>query len=462
MAQRDYIINIDLKQNELLNAALQNVPAKITTGAYVEGFIYKCTAVGDKNVYVKATGHPDADANGWVNLSSIYTHPPNTGGAYPSEDLSGANVLASLVVDAEGHVDTMSTRVLTLTELGHPEANTPLSDALTGAWVVSNVEVNALGHVTLVSKRELENSDLYSLILNDSITSSTYGWSSTEIASEIALAVTSGMTYKGDYNASTNVPVLDNRGTIIAVEVGDTYTVTADGTFFGEVVEVGDTLIAKIDGANALAEWTVVQTNIGAATEIIAGYIRIATQDETNTGTDDTTAITPLKLAVYVANAERTVEEIEDIVGAMISTQTNITVTYVDNGAGAGKITFAVPPTSESVKGVIELATQAEVDTGTDTDKAITPATLQAKLDAYDFEGDAYSETFPNPVLGPPNDKIFPITHDLDTLDVHISVIEVSTGKKIEMQEVVTDVDTVTLSSNSIPTLDQYRVTIQK
>ena len=37
----------------------------------------------------------------------------------------------------------------------------------------------------------------------------------------------------------------------------------------------------------------------GAATESAAGIIEIATQTETNTGTDDTRAITPLKLATY-------------------------------------------------------------------------------------------------------------------------------------------------------------------
>lgn len=34
---------------------------------------------------------------------------------------------------------------------------------------------------------------------------------------------------------------------------------------------------------------------------------------------------------------------------------------------------------SESAAGVVELATQAEVNTGTDTTKVVTPATLQEK-----------------------------------------------------------------------------------
>ena len=71
----------------------------------------------------------------------------------------------------------------------------------------------------------------------------------------------------------------------IAIAVGDTYTVTTDGLFFSEQVRVGDFLIAETATAagagSALANWTVVQSNIdiataaatsGAAVKGIAGY----------------------------------------------------------------------------------------------------------------------------------------------------------------------------------------------
>ena len=82
-------------------------------------------------------------------------------------------------------------------------------------------------------------------------------------------AVVGGLTYKGGYNANTNTPDLDS-GSNIAVTQGDTYTVTADGTFFTEQVRIGDFLIAEEDmsanGGSALAKWTVVQSNIDLAT----------------------------------------------------------------------------------------------------------------------------------------------------------------------------------------------------
>lgn len=109
--------------------------------------------------------------------------------------------------------------------------------------------------------------------------------------------VTGGMTHKGGYNASTNTPALDTGSPVLSQ--GDMYTVTVAGTFFTEDVEVGDVLIADVDSVDAasLADWTIVQNNLGAATESTPGYIELATQTEMNTATDDARAVTPLKYA---------------------------------------------------------------------------------------------------------------------------------------------------------------------
>ena len=52
---------------------------------------------------------------------------------------------------------------------------------------------------------------------------------------------------------------------------GWTYTVTADGTFLGEQLRVGDVLIAEINNPSSLADWTTVQNNIDLATSSIVG-----------------------------------------------------------------------------------------------------------------------------------------------------------------------------------------------
>ena len=78
-------------------------------------------------------------------------------------------------------------------------------------------------------------------------------------------SVAGGLVYQGGYDANLNSPDLTTSPN--SIEKGWTYTVTVGGTFFGEVLEVGDVLIAEQDDPSSLADWTTVQNNIGIATD---------------------------------------------------------------------------------------------------------------------------------------------------------------------------------------------------
>lgn len=101
------------------------------------------------------------------------------------------------------------------------------------------------------------------------------------------------LDFKGGYNANTNTPNLVSG---VGVLKGDYYVVTVAGSFYGTALEVGDSLFANVDAPVTLAGWTVVQANVVYATETVAGIVQLATQAETNTGTNDSKVITPLKL----------------------------------------------------------------------------------------------------------------------------------------------------------------------
>ena len=111
--------------------------------------------------------------------------------------------------------------------------------------------------------------------------------------------VSTPLNYKGALNATTPSPDLNS----ITSSVGDMYTVTVAGTInfttgTDHVLEVGDVLIAEADGVLSNGDdWTVVQSNIGAASSTVAGYVELATSTEVTTGTDTTRAITPEALA---------------------------------------------------------------------------------------------------------------------------------------------------------------------
>lgn len=101
------------------------------------------------------------------------------------------------------------------------------------------------------------------------------------------------LEFKGGYNATTNTPDL-TTGT--GIFKGDYYVVTVAGTFYGVQLEIGDSLFANSDTPIVLTSWTIVQGNVVYASETVSGIIELATQAETNTGTDDLKAVTPLKL----------------------------------------------------------------------------------------------------------------------------------------------------------------------
>ena len=77
------------------------------------------------------------------------------------------------------------------------------------------------------------------------------------------------LEYKGAYNASTNSPALTG-GSNIASDKGDTYTVTADGSFLGEQVRIGDLIIVEVaigaSSSPSLADFIIVQSNVDFAT----------------------------------------------------------------------------------------------------------------------------------------------------------------------------------------------------
>ena len=151
------------------------------------------------------------------------------------------------------------------------------------------------------------------------------------VDTEVATAITSEMSFKGDYDAATNSPDLDS--TPIATAIGDTYVVTVAGTFFATDVEIGDMLMAKQATATAEAHWSIVQANLTPAT--------IKTQYESNS---DTNAFT---------DAEQT------IVGNTSGTNTGDEVAA-----------------SDTVAGIVELATENETNMHVSTTLAVTPAGL--------------------------------------------------------------------------------------
>lgn len=142
--------------------------------------------------------------------------------------------------------------------------------------------------------------------------------------------------------------------------------------------------------------------NIPFATEVQRGIAEIATQVEVDAGADDTKFVTPAKLSSNVTTIISNPSNLPDATTAQKGVAELATQTEVNTGSDTERIvtpstlstyvsnelsTYVSNPTNlpdatEAQKGVAELATQAEVNTGTDDERIVTPLKLQTKLDS--------------------------------------------------------------------------------
>ena len=107
-------------------------------------------------------------------------------------------------------------------------------------------------------------------------------------------AVTGGLIFQGGYDPTTDTPDITDGSAL----KGYFWAATAAGTFLGESVQVGDSIVAKVDNAGAtIADWLILQGNIVIATDSVDGISRLATQTEANDGTEGgAVVITPATL----------------------------------------------------------------------------------------------------------------------------------------------------------------------
>lgn len=112
---------------------------------------------------------------------------------------------------------------------------------------------------------------------------------------------------------------------------GDVWFITTNaGTVGGIAVEIGDQLIYASTG------WFIMQKNVVSATESVQGVVRIATQAETNAGTEDTAAITSLKLTTFMV-AKSYVKQVVSVITSLVA-NTPQTVTHGLGLANANNI----------------------------------------------------------------------------------------------------------------------------
>lgn len=109
---------------------------------------------------------------------------------------------------------------------------------------------------------------------------------------------------------------------------------------------------------------------------------------------------------------------------------------------------------TETRTGIAEIATQAETNAGTDDTRIVTPLKLKT---FFDNVVGGFAANIGNGVA-----NSFVVTHNLNTLNVTTNLIEVSTGNQVITDISHTSVNSVTVNFFNTPTTNQYRIIIKK
>ena len=169
-------------------------------------------------------------------------------------------------------------------------------------------------------------------------------------------SVSGGVYYQGGYDPTTDLTSPGNYGLQTPpnpniIEIGWMYTVTADGTFFGEQVRVGDVLIAEIDAPTSLSDWTTVQNNIDLATSLVVGLGNVVPGSSntitapysSGTATLDVVDSTPVQKGAVIVDAGTGISvSYASGTATVTNTQTNSNNTYAVTISDTATITHGL------------------------------------------------------------------------------------------------------------------------
>lgn len=306
-----YLTNIDLSQNELQNARMQNLAS--APSSPVVGQIYFNTTTNKAMVYdgtnwvpwevgtsvYPATATPSMDGTATVGTSAKYAredhvHPSDTSRVPTSRKVNGYALTDDITIDSDdirynwaiagidnvtdaldliisAKVDKVSGKGLSTNDYTTTEKNKL-------AGIASGAEVNVQSdwnQTTTDADDYIKNKPTLGAAAAKGVDSSiSSGSSSTNLPTSSAVAsfVSSeiggvdAMRFKGTIGTGGTVTTLPSTH-----KQGDTYRVITAGTYAGQTCEIGDLIIALGTSGTTASDWTVAQTNIDGAITSITG-----------------------------------------------------------------------------------------------------------------------------------------------------------------------------------------------
>lgn len=312
MAKRKWVVDLDLGQNELQNAVIQNLasaPSNPKKGQHYFDTTTNTEYIWDGSAWVNAMSQGDYTFQNGVEETTgrkVQVKVGTSTNATVTADSSGLSVSVPdastttkgvIEIATDGECTTGTSEVLAVNP---KQLATKVDKLSTGpsAGTYTKVTVNNQGQVT--SGTTLSASDIPDI-------SATYiAVTQKGVANGVATLDGDGKvpssqlpSYVDDvidsYIVSGATPLsagwlsATSGGSALTPETGKIYVVLSDGQYKNKTYRWSGSTYVEISEAP------------GQATESTAGIAAIATQAEVTTGTNDTKIVTPLKLATYTS-----------------------------------------------------------------------------------------------------------------------------------------------------------------
>lgn len=468
MASKNFQVDIDLNKFQLLNAVIQVLAT--APGSPAAGQVYYSSA--DSTFYgYNGTIWIDLGSQGVGNTNLSFSRDGTT---VTVESSTGSDAILPAATTTLAGVMTATDKTkldgiaANANNYTHPNHSGDVTSSSDGATTIAN---------DVVTNAKLAN--VATGTIKGRVTAATgdpEDLTAAQVRTLLNVAdgaqVNVGTNLAQGTRTTTTVPVTSSTGSSATLETATTLLAgvmsSADKTKLDSVETNAkdDQNAAEVPFNNTSTGF--VATNVQSAIDEFKGYTdglitgalinKGGYNAATNTPNLDVTPIAGIKNGwTYVITAAGTFFTEDVQIGDMIIAKQD-TPTTLAHWTIVNKNIPDIVAASETAQGIIELATQAEVNTGTDAVRAVTPATLQSKLGT--------SGTLTNAVkyvttIGNGADVNITVTHGIGKQFNTVQVYQTgSPFAQIECEINNINTTQTTLKFNAAPTSNQYTVVI--